>query len=386
VRLDERYIQLGLRLGRHVDGYVDAYFGPAELKERIDVEQVRDPAALVGEAEELQAAIDAADLEPQRERWLCAQVRAMHATARRVAGEDLGYVEEVELNYGIQPRRTPESAFEAARRELDDALPGDGDVRARLAAWLEHELPGEKQLVLLEGISAELRARVRDSIGLPDGETVEYEAVRNKPWTGFNYYEGNLRSRVAINVDLPLPPTQFLHFVAHETYPGHHTERTWKETIFVDERDQLEQSIALLVSPEAVIAEGIAEYGGRHFFPDAHELVQAHLAREGIDYDPDVARRVGEARNILAGALTNAAQMLYVDGVSIDDVKEYMLEWTLLSEHRVDKALQFVTDPLSRTYVHSYGEGERLTVGFVGGDPTRFKRLLTEQLTPADLA
>jgi hypothetical protein len=27
----ERYVRLGLQLGRHVDGLVDAYFGPPEL-------------------------------------------------------------------------------------------------------------------------------------------------------------------------------------------------------------------------------------------------------------------------------------------------------------------------------------------------------------------
>jgi len=28
----ERYVRLGLRLGHHRDGIVDAYFGPPELK------------------------------------------------------------------------------------------------------------------------------------------------------------------------------------------------------------------------------------------------------------------------------------------------------------------------------------------------------------------
>ena len=30
----ERYLELGLRLGRHVDGLVDSYYGPPELKAR----------------------------------------------------------------------------------------------------------------------------------------------------------------------------------------------------------------------------------------------------------------------------------------------------------------------------------------------------------------
>jgi hypothetical protein len=43
----ERYLELCLRLGRHVDGFVDAYYGPHEIAERVDTEELRDPAALV---------------------------------------------------------------------------------------------------------------------------------------------------------------------------------------------------------------------------------------------------------------------------------------------------------------------------------------------------
>lgn len=387
MRLDERYVELGLGLGRHVDGYVDAYIGPAELKQRVDSSPLPAPAALVKEAETLREEIDAADLEPQRRRWLAAQALAMHTTARRLAGEELGYLEEIELCYGVRPRRVPEAELAAAHRNLDEALPGeDGDLRTRYATWLQHELPGDKELALLEAISSELRGRVERSIGLPEGETVEYEVARDMPWSGFNYYEGNLRSRVAINVDIPLPPSDFVHFVAHETYPGHHTERAWKERLFVQERGQLEQSILLIGTPEAVVAEGIAEYGGKHFFADGHELAQAHLAREGIDYDPAAARRIAEARDVLAAVFTNVAQMLFADGVSPGEARDYALEWGLAPPERVDKSLEFVMHPTWRTYVPSYAEGERLCVRFVGDDPARFKRLLTEQLTPADLA
>jgi hypothetical protein len=38
-----------------------------------------------------------------------------------------------------------------------------------------------------------------------------------------------------------------------------------------------------------------------------------------------------------------------------------------------------------RSYITTYPNGHRLCKGFVGGDTGRFKRLLTEQLTPADL-
>ena len=92
----ERYIELGLRLGRHEPELVDSYYGPEELRQRVDGEPLGEPARLAADAAELLA-----DLEDDR--WLAAQVRALETTARTLAGEELPYAEEVELTYGIRP-------------------------------------------------------------------------------------------------------------------------------------------------------------------------------------------------------------------------------------------------------------------------------------------
>ena len=44
--IPERYVQLGLRLGKHLDGLVDGYFGPPELKDTANAEEPADPRAL----------------------------------------------------------------------------------------------------------------------------------------------------------------------------------------------------------------------------------------------------------------------------------------------------------------------------------------------------
>ena len=56
-----------------------------------------------------------------------------------------------------------------------------------------------------------------------------YEVVTDKPWSGFNYYEGGYRSRVAVNADLKQQMANLPRLVAHESYPGHHTEHCRKE-------------------------------------------------------------------------------------------------------------------------------------------------------------
>jgi hypothetical protein len=84
--------------------------------------------------------------------------------------------------------------------------------------------------------------------------------------------------------------------------------------------------------------------------------------------------------------MTNAAILLHVDGVSADEATEYLRRWELSSEERAAKHVEFVTDQWGRAYIRTYTDGYDLCRRWVAGDPARFKRLLTEQLTPADLA
>ena len=57
--LVDEYLTLGLRLGRHIDGLVDAYYGPADRSALVGAEPVHPPEQLVAEARALLAAIDA---------------------------------------------------------------------------------------------------------------------------------------------------------------------------------------------------------------------------------------------------------------------------------------------------------------------------------------
>jgi hypothetical protein len=131
------YLSLGLRLGRHIDGLVDAYFGPPELAAEAESEQPRDPAELVADAVSLLEELDAAGLEPQRARWFRAQLVGLETVACKLAGEEGAYEDEVERCYGVRPKRVPEEVFEAAHQELDAVLPGSGPLVERFQAWRE---------------------------------------------------------------------------------------------------------------------------------------------------------------------------------------------------------------------------------------------------------
>ena len=60
---------------------------------------------------------------------------SLAANARKLAGEELPYEQEVELVYAIEPRWQDEAVFERAHRLLDEALPGGGDLVSRYHRW-----------------------------------------------------------------------------------------------------------------------------------------------------------------------------------------------------------------------------------------------------------
>jgi hypothetical protein len=384
VTVAEGYVELGLRLGRHVDGLVDAYYGDPAVKERVDAEPLPEPAALVADAGRLLAELEGDD---QRTRWLRAQLVGLETVARKVAGEELSFADEVERCYGVRPRRTPEAEIDAAHSGLDAALPGNGSLAERYQHWRESQVvPTENLGAVLSDIVEELRGRTRDLVGLPEGESYELQLVTDEPWSAYNYYEGELRSRIAVNTDVPMATNFVTELMAHELYPGHQTEHAWKEQLLFREAGQTEASILMIGTPESLIAEGLAGLAVEMVLENEDAFAADLLARYGIVYDADVARAVKAVRRPLARVPDNAAMMIYEGGAAEGDAFEYLKERALMSDRRATQAMKFITDPIWRSYVTTYEDGYALCKSWVAGDPARFKRLLTEQLTPADLA
>jgi hypothetical protein len=375
--LAERYVELCLRLARHDDDLVDYYYGPKEIAERVEREPLREPATLAADARAVAEETDST--------YMKAQLRGLELVARKLDGEEISYDDEVEGCYGMRPRRIPEERFEEAHRALDEALPPGGTLAERYRRWEDGDpVPAARLEDVLQAIGSLLRERTHELFGLPEGETFELELVSGKHWYAFNDYRGGLRSRVEVNLDLPISAGSVVALMAHELYPGHHTERTWKEQLLYD-RGRLEESVLLYGTPQSVITEGIAVLAVDLVVEQQGEVIAGTLGEWGIPYDPEAARRVRRAANVIDDAVANAAILLHVDGESTDEAKAYLQRWQLASEERAAQHIDFVLDRWGRTYIRTYTDGYELCRNWVAGDPGRFKRLLTEQLTPADL-
>ncbi len=203
-------------------------------------------------------------------------------------------------------------------------------------------------------------------------------SVTNEPWWAFNYYRGDVHSHVVLNTDVPTTSLDLLHLVAHEVYPGHHTEHAVKERLL-----GIEERIQLVPTPQAVLSEGIAETGLDFVEDDrALEILRAH----GLPVpDVELAKRIRDAGEALGTVSLNAALMVHEGGASADEAAEYVSKWSLRPLEEARQSVAFVTDPTWRAYTITYTAGEALCKAYVQGDPARFRRLLTEPVRIREL-
>lgn len=399
------YLLLALRLDQHIPGFIDGYFGPADLKAMVDMEQLRSGARLRADAEALLARLrDAAEVpDAARRTWLRAQARAMAAHARSLAGDPLPYLDQVEACFDWRPERIPDAVLHAAAAELDARLPGDGPLEERLAAWdARLVIPVDRVAPLVDWLVGLFRERATPVVGVPAGEELRVTLVTGKPWSGYNWYDGGLRSRVELNTDLPVRAPDLPRVVSHETFPGHHLEHAWKEADLVLAQGRLEHSAMLINTPECLLSEGLANLGYRFVVPPEEEadLLVELFARGGlaITADPAEARAAAEtaaairpARSQLRAAGGNAALLRHVDGLPRAVVQDYLVAVGREAPERASQRLDFVEHELWRTYVFVYHEGEALLTRWLeavpaAGHAARFGRLLREALTPAGVA
>ncbi|MGW5666929.1 DUF885 domain-containing protein [Micromonospora sp. NPDC003776] len=387
------YLALGLRLGRLVDGFVDCWFGDPQLARQIEDEPLSTASALIDQAKRLHVALADSGLSPQRQSYLSAQVQALECSARRLAGEEISFLTEVERYFEVPVAPGDPERYAAVHDEIDELLPGPGDLQSRVDAFYDaNAVPPDRLEAAVRAVSAQLRARTLAVFPLPERERIEYEVVTDRPWNAFNRYHGDFRSVVTLNAEAGRAIGALPLLISHESYPGHHTEHCVKEATLVRGRGETEHAISLVNTPQCLMAEGTAEVGVTALLGAGWGAwTEAILADHGVTIDgPLVERMVALVRELLP-ARQDAAILLHDRGADLDTAADYLRRWLLLPEDRARHIAQFLADPLWRAYSVTYVEGARLVGEWLsatavdGAAIERYRRLLAEQLLPSTL-
>lgn len=386
------YLLLGLRFDRIEPGYVDAFTGDAALRRAVADEPSPDPAELARVAQQLAAELPGG-LDSARAEFLAAHLRALACAARKFAGERIEFVEEVQDYFDVRIAKGNPDRYRQAHARLDELLDGPGPLAERMCAYRSaDEVPPDRLADCIAAFSSALRDRVRAEYPLPDTETVTYQVVTDQPWSGFNYYHGGYRSTVAVNAAVRQQMANLPRLIAHESYPGHHTEHCRKDAGLVHGGGQAEQTIFLVNTPQCLMAEGLADLAlyaaiGPRWGGWAADI----YADLGLRFDGERAEAIAEASAALADVRQDAALMLHDEHRDADTVVAFLRRWLLVDDARARQQLRFLSSPLWRAYTSTYVEGYRLLRTWLDAAPPgvgiaqRFTRLLDEPLIPSRL-
>jgi hypothetical protein len=400
--LSERYVKLVLAVGVHDADYVDAYYGPPEWRTAA-AEQRRsiadldaDAAAWLRELADEVLPPGAGELERLRHRYLATQVEALRARLKMLRGERLTFDEESRALYdAVAPVHT-EQEFQETLRQLDARLPGNGTLLERYGAFRgRFEIPKDRLSAVFAAAIEGCRARTREHIALPPSESFTIEYVTNKTWSGYNWYQGNYRSLIQINTDLPIYIDRAIDLACHEGYPGHHVYNVLLEQHLVRERGWQEFSVYPLFSPQSLIAEGTANYGIKVAFPDAERrrferevlFPAAGLDAARVDDYYDVMELVDKLS--YAG---NEAARRYRDGkIDAAAAAKWHETYALMAPERAAQRVRFIDQ--YGAYVINYNLGKDLVASYIerhaGTDPARrwteFAKLISSPRLPSGL-
>ena len=145
----------------------------------------------------------------------------MSARVRMLKGERLSFDDESKALYDAVAPTYPDSHFQAVLDRLEKRFPGIGSLVERYDAWRRaFVIPREKLDTVFQAAIGACRERTLAHVALPAGEQFTVEYVTNKSWSGYNWYQGDFRSLIQVNTDLPIYIDRAIDLACHEGYPG----------------------------------------------------------------------------------------------------------------------------------------------------------------------
>ena len=400
----EQYTRLVLAVGQHDADYVDAFYGPPEWKAEAERQKKplreidADAARLLTQIPDLSEADRREELTVLRREYLSRQLEALRARLRMLQGTKLTFDEESQALYDAAAPVHPESFFEGTLKELDGLLPGRGPLGERYESFRQKfVIPRDRLARVFDRAIAECRARSLPHVSLPATETFTIEYVTNKPWSGYNWYQGNYRSVIQVNTDLPIYIDRALDLACHEGYPGHHVYNALLEKHLVRDRGWTEFSIYPLFSPQSLIAEGTANYGIEVAFPgDDRTAFERDVLFPEAGLDPSQAATYAgiRARVERLSYAGNEAARKYLNGeIDRPQAAAWLTQYALMSPQRAEQQTRFFDT--YRSYVINYNLGKDLVKQFIesriGVSPQprqrwdEFVRLLASPRLPSGL-
>ncbi|WP_082305901.1 MULTISPECIES: hypothetical protein [unclassified Pseudoalteromonas] len=387
-KIAEQYVKLSLKIGQHSEYYVDAYYGPADWQpkqSKTDLNTLyKDACKLINDIDKI-----ITNNRSRRVHYLYVHIKASATYINKLLGNELKFLDECAALYDVVPPTFNTQHFDVVLKELDNLVPGTGDLNTRMNDYRqEFVIPVDRLDAVFNAAIDEARKRTLNFIDIPTNENFNVELVNDQVWSAYNWYKGNSYSLIQLNTDHPIFIDRVIDLAAHEGYPGHHIFNALIEKHLVNKNGWMEYCIYNLFSPASLLAEGSANYGIDVVFPikerlDFEQSVLFPLA----EIKPEKAKLYYDIQAVLhkLSYVDNMVAQKYLDNeITADQAVKLLMKYALSSEERSKQRLKFIE--YNRSYVINYNYGQDLVKVYLANQVTNSShdelwRVFTELLS-----
>lgn len=389
---------MALRIDKHIEGYVDYYYGPERLRQIVYSESLTAPNVLLNDSNDLIKQLGSQGFDKERIRYIEKLLIAMKTSIEILIGSSISIKDQISRLYDVSIQPINESKLYKLKEDFNKAYEGTGSLEERLKELrirrrvAKSDVFGlfKKALKIVKNRTNELSTNF-----LPKDETIIIDLVGKKKenevkWSYYNWYLGNYTSRIEVNPSYDIYWSSLLSAAAHEGYPGHHTEFAVKEQYLFHELSQFEHSILFLNSPRLIISEGVASLAVNVLFSyhDQAEISVREFCRKKIDEDSlDCITNQYSVRRKMDLFLHNLAFHALINEWSNEQLFRYATGFEILSKENIDNRIKFLNNPVHATTAFSYSIGRNLIIDKYSEFPSmdNFFDLLTKPVLPSDL-
>lgn|GEM_PF-1646723 len=376
--------------------YIDAYIGSDSLKTKVKNEDHFKFQRLIEDANRLLNNLDDIELEDNRKTFMKKHLLAFKSILKLLNNDVINLKQQVKNILDVDLEWTDEKEFENGLKLFDNGLPGNGDLNSRYYDWLQRNTYSFKNDKLMLGFIDSLIKSIRnfskDIVDMPKEDEVIIDLVSDKNYGASTRYVGNYKSKLNINKDIPFNFFQAIPLIAHELYPGHHTEFCMKEKYLVKEKGYFESTVFLLYSPQLVISEGIGEVAFDMIFSDDYflsYLTNNIYKKYNIKVDDVNIKSILKASRINSiDQIANNVVMMFEDGRAENEIKNYVRKYTLQPDFMTEHLLSNIkSSQFNKIYATIYYHGKKLVQDYLyeGDQKRKFNELLKKQCYPTML-
>jgi len=396
-KFGEDFLLLALRINKHINGYVDFYYGPEKIRQNVDNESLTSPNRLLKDSFLLIQHLGKQGFDKRRERYIVKIITAMRTSIELLNGIEISLEDQFLKIYDVALPPANELELKNLKSEFDKAYEGRGSLEERMANLrVTRSVPEPKVLNLIERAFDIVRKQTNRLFTnlLPEEEHISIELVEKTneeiKWSFYNWYLGNYCSRIEVNPKHTMYWTSFLSAASHEGYPGHHTEFVLNEKKLFHEMNQFEHSVLILHSPKMIISEGMANLANSILYSN-RESAEIGLR----EFCTDISKEASFENIILQDKLRpkipifwyNFAYHAVVDKYSEEELIQYAKNVEIFDEAVLKMELKRLSNPAYSKNAFLYNLGTNVLKQKFGKSLSvnEYKKLLVNPTLPSDL-